>query len=53
MGNTEYEWLTRNLEDMARCGHDSSQIYWCNSCKARQLLKIIVESYDKGAIHGI
>jgi hypothetical protein len=48
MRNEEYEFLTSQLQDMARCGHDSGQIDWCNSCKARQLLKIIVESYEKG-----
>lgn len=45
LGNMEYEWLVKGLYDIARCGHpDFSQIDWCGGCKARFLVKTIVES---------
>lgn len=43
---TAYDYLTSCLSEMCKCGHvDFSEIEWCVSCKARHLLKIIVESY--------
>jgi hypothetical protein len=42
-----YKFLVEGLSRIAICGHvELAEIDWCGSCKARQLRKIIVESWS-------